>query len=404
MLITSIFHSIYCRAFQNALRWGSYFFNWDPPKILKGEGSLGRLPNNITQEGFKKPLLVTDQNLMKLGLLNPLIEGLDSAKISYVIFDQVRPNPTIDNAEELSTLYKTEACDCFIAFGGGSPIDCAKAAGLRIARPRTPLKLMQGVLKVRKKIPAIFAVPTTAGTGSEATIAAVVSNPSTHEKYAISDPVLRPRFAVLDPLVTLGLPGFITAATGVDALTHAVEAYIGYSNTKQTKKDALLACRLVFENLPLAYEDGSNIVARENMLLASHYGGLAFTRAYVGNVHAIAHKLGGFYNVPHGLANAVVLPYVLDFYGEKIYKQLSQMADVIGISGKDDAEKAKAFVQAVKDLNKSLGIPDKIKELKPEDIPEIAKAAMKEANPTYPVPVIMTTAQCEDLLQKLLVP
>lgn len=281
-------------------------------------------------------------------------------------------------------------------------MDCAKTAGVRLVRPRTSLSFLQGFFKVVRKVPAIFAVPTTAGTGSEATIAAVVSNPDTHEKYAISDPALRPRFAILDPLVTVGLPKHITSTTGMDALTHAVEAFIGRSNTRHTKKDALKACKLIFENLPTAYEDGQNLEARTNMLLASHYAGLAFTRAYVGYVHAIAHKLGGFYGVPHGLANAVILPYVLDYYGNKIYKQLAQLADAAGIKADDESEKAKAFINAIKDLNDSMQIPKTIRELREEDIPKLAKMAMKEGNPFYPVPVIMSRQDCEELLKKLL--
>ncbi|NLP48333.1 MAG: iron-containing alcohol dehydrogenase [Clostridiales bacterium] len=345
---------------------------------------------------------MTDKNLIELGLLDPLFESLQAEGLSYLVFDRVRPNPTLENADEVAALYKSEACDCFIAFGGGSPIDCAKSAGLRLVRPRTPLHLMQGVLKVFRKIPPIFAVPTTAGTGSEATVATVISNPEKQEKFAISDPALRPFCAVLDPLLTLGLPKHITATTGVDALTHAVEAYVGRSNTGQTRQDALLACRLIFENLPTACQDGGNLVARENMLVAAHHAGLAFTRAYVGYVHAIAHKLGGYYNVPHGLANAVILPYVLEFYGSKIDKQLAQIALAIGLEGPDDAHLARAFIEALKKLNHDLDIPHKIQELKAEDIPTLAKMALKEANPLYPVPVLMNQSQCEDLLKKLL--
>lgn len=268
-------------------------------------------------------------------------------------------------------------------------MDCAKGIGCRIARANKEIPKMKGVLKVMKKLPVIFAVPTTSGTGSEATLAAVISNSVTHEKYAINDPVLIPKYAVLDPSLTLKLPKHITSTTGMDALTHAVEAYIGSSNTELTKAMAIKATKLIFENLKNAYDNGEDIKARRNMQLASYYAGVAFTRAYVGNVHAIAHTLGGFYGVPHGLANAVILPHILDFYGEKAYVKLSELANAVGIKGTTEA-KAKQFIQAVKDMNAYMNIPTTIDGIKEEDIPTMVERAFKEANPLYPVPKIMS--------------
>ncbi|MGN0527192.1 MAG: iron-containing alcohol dehydrogenase, partial [Acutalibacteraceae bacterium] len=270
-------------------------------------------------------------------------------------------------------------------------------------RPNKTPSQMRGQLKVLKKIPPFFAVPTTAGTGSETTIAAVISNPDTHEKNAINDPCLRPMYAVLDPELTIGLPPHITSTTGIDALTHAVEAYIGLSNTKQTEEDARIATKLIFENIKTAYEDGKNIEARENMLVGSFHAGLAFTRAYVGYVHAIAHNLGGMYGIPHGLANAVILPYVLDYFGETAYKRLAELSDIAGTSGAacGDRDKAKNFIAAIRKLNSEMNIPDKFDCIKDEDIQLIAERALKEANPLYPVPKIMDIEDCKALIKKL---
>ncbi|MBR4767111.1 MAG: iron-containing alcohol dehydrogenase, partial [Clostridia bacterium] len=318
------------------------------------------------------------------------------------VYSGVCPNPTSDNVEEGFALYRENNCKALIAMGGGSPMDCAKAAGARVVKPNQSVQKMKGVLKVRKKLMPFFAVPTTAGTGSETTIAAVVSDPDTHEKYAINDLCLRPGYAILDPELTVGLPPHITSTTGMDALTHAVEAYIGRSNTKETAARAVQAVKLIFENLYNAYEDGKNIEARENMLLASHYAGIAFTRAYVGYVHAIGHNLGGMYGVPHGLAMSVILPYVLDYYGEAAYDRLADLADAVGIGGADNAEKAKKFIAAVRELNAKMNIPSSIDKIKEEDIPLIAERALAEGNPLYPVPKIMDKADCEALIKSLM--
>ena len=247
------------------------------------------------------------------------------------------------------------------------------------------------------------AIPTTAGTGSETTLAAVISNSETHEKYAINDHALIPEYALLDASLTLGLPPHITSTTGIDALTHAVEAYIGKGNTKQTKEMAEKAVKLIFENLVTAYQDGSNFEARENMLKGSFYAGAAFTRAYVGYVHAMAHTLGGFYHTPHGLANSVILPYVLEFFGESIYKKLAKLADIVGIKGDSDEQKAKAFIQAIKDMNNTMNIPDKFVDvIKEEDIPLMVDRAYAEAHPLYPVPKFMSKSQLAEMFRKLI--
>ena len=395
---------MYYRLYQGVFRVAVNFLDWTPPKIISGPGSVKKLPAVIKSKGLKKMMIVTDKGLMSLNLLDGLFEGLKAEGIDYVVYDKTQPNPSIDNIEEVRSLYLDNGCEGFIAFGGGSPMDCAKAAGARVVRPNKTVQKMRGQLKVIKKLPPFFAVPTTAGTGSETTLAAVVTDTKTHEKYALNDPRLRPGYAVLDPELTVGLPPHITSTTGMDALTHAVEAYIGHSNTKETSAKAEQATKMIFENLETAYNNGSDIHAREQMLLASHYAGIAFTRAYVGNVHAIAHNLGGFYGVPHGLANPIILPYVLDYYGDTAYERLARLSEFAGVAkdGQSDEEKAKAFIQEIRDMNARMNIPDKIDKIQESDIPTIAQRALKEANPLYPVPKIMDLEDCMGVIRRLM--
>jgi alcohol dehydrogenase class IV len=309
-------YKLYCRIYQGIFKLVAHFLPWRQPQLLEGENSTSLLPALIKSKGINSVLVVTDKGISSLGLMNNLLKGLSDEKIKYIVYDKTVPNPTIDNIEEALQVYKRKDCQGIIAFGGGSSMDCAKGVGARLAKPNKTIPQMKGVLKIRKNLPPLFAIPTTAGTGSETTIAAVVTNSKTHEKYAINDTSLIPHYAVLDPMLTLKLPPHITSTTGIDALTHAVEAYIGRSNTNETRKESRIAVKLIFDNVFEAYSNGSNITARSNMQKASFLAGLAFTRAYVGYVHAIAHTLGGFYSVPHGLANAIILPYVLEFYGE----------------------------------------------------------------------------------------
>ena len=391
----------YYRAYQKVMKVMLYFLDWSEPQLLTGPGSIRKLPAVIKEKGIGKVMIVTDKGLMSLNLLDGLFEELKNAGISYVVYDGVQPNPSIENIEEAREMFVSNGCEAMIAFGGGSPMDCAKAACARVVRPNKTIPQMRGVMKVMHKLPPFFAVPTTAGTGSETTVAAVVSNTQTHEKYAINDPCLRPKFAVLDPELTTGLPQKITSTTGLDALTHAVEAYIGKSNVPSTRDYAERATKLIFENLETCYNDGKNVEARGQMLLASFYAGMAFTRAYVGYVHAIAHNLGGMYGIPHGLANAVILPHMLDEYGSAIYPQLAKLADIVGIQGQTVEEKAKGFKAEIKAMNERMSIPTGFEQIKDEDIPTIVERAMKEAHPLYPTPVIFDADRLTQIVKKL---
>ena len=392
----NIFKKLYCRTFQVVFRIAIPILPYREPKILKDNKSVADI---FIENNINKVLLVTDKGISNLNLTAPLIKELKNSNIEVVVYDDTVANPTTKNVEDALSLYKQNECAGLIAFGGGSAMDCAKAVGARLARPKKTCGQMKGILKVLKKIPLLVAVPTTAGTGSETTLAAVITDAETRHKYAINDFPLIPRYALLDPTLTIGLPKHITATTGMDALTHAIEAYIGRSTTKQTRECSLKAVKLIFENLLTAYDDGENKTARESMLHASYLAGVAFTKSYVGYVHAIAHSLGGKYNIAHGLANAIILPYVLKKYGKHIYKKLWEMGVYAGLFTQSTPKEvgAKIFVEKVEEMNQKMDIGRTIAEINPQDIPELAKTAEKEANPLYPVPVLYTAEQLEKI-------
>ena len=386
----------YCRIFQAGFRLAMPFMPYREPEILD---SVDEVPALLDKLGTKSVLLVTDKMLRQFGATSNLEKRLEEATIKCVVYDETCPNPTVNNVEAARELYVKENCEALIAFGGGSSMDCAKAVGARIAYPHKSVNQMKGLLKVLKKIPTLIAVPTTAGTGSEVTITSVITNSEIKHKYTMNSFPLIPAYAVLDPEVTLTLPPHLTSTTGMDALTHAVEAYIGGSTTKETRTYAKEAVKLIFENLETAYADGKNELARRNMLRAAYIAGIAFSKSYVGYVHAVAHTLGGQYNVPHGLANAVLMPIVLDEYGESAYEKLHQLAVAGGIAKESDdvAESAKRFIQEIRDMNKRMNIPSGFENIVPSDIPMMADHADAEANPLYPVPKLMDAKELEKI-------
>lgn len=374
------------------------------PELYSGPGSIGQLPEIIKNNGVEKLLVVTDKGLTGLGLLDGLYDALKNEDIPYAVFDGVQPNPSIQNIEDGLEVYLSAGCDGIIAFGGGSPMDCAKIIAARASNPQKPVLKMRGKFRVWKKPPPIFAIPTTAGTGSETTIAAVISNPEAHEKFTILDLKLVPLVALLDPELMTGLPPHITSTTGMDALTHAVEAYISVHARKLTNADAEKAVKIIMTTLEDVYKDGSDLEKRNQLALASFHAGLAFTRAAVGYVHAIAHNFGGLYGVPHGLANAIVLPYILEFSLPEIEARLARLAIISELGSDDDPEAALArkFIEKVREMNRNMDIPTRVKELQEKDIPLITKRALAEASLDYPVPRLMSPEECESLLRKML--
>ena len=395
-------YKAYCRIFQAVLKAGNYFMGYRMPDYIEGPGCIKRMPELLKKDNVNNILLVTGPNITKRGLNRGLMEALDEAGISYTLFNHIGANPTSDMVEEGVKLYHEKGCQAIIAFGGGSPMDCAKGIGARIAQPNKSIAQLQGLLKVFKKIPVFYAVPTTAGSGSETTVAAVITDTATHHKAAIMDTHLIPRCAVLDPELTVGLPPFTTACTGMDALSHAVEAYTNHTyNTKLENDLAKQAVKLIYDNLLNAYKDGANIEARQNMQKAAFFAGRAFTRGCVGYVHAVGHTISGLYNIAHGLAMAVILPHVMRQYGPATYPRLAELADVCGIEGASNAERANRFILWIEDMNREMGLPTCLDMIKEQDIPQMIKWAMKEGNPLYPTPVTWTEADFRKLIDTL---
>lgn len=398
--IMNIFSKMYCRAFQGVMKLVQPLMPYREPKMLEGVENIASI---LIEKEISKVLLITGKDIRELGLTKSLEKSLKDNKIKYEVFDEVVPNPTTVNVENGLRIYIETGCQAIIALGGGSAMDCAKAIGARAVNPKKPLKKMRGLLKVKNPLPPLFAIPTTAGTGSETTVTAVITDNATHHKYTINDFDLIPQYAVLDPKLTIGLPPGLTATTGMDALTHAIEAFIGNSTTDSSRKNALEASRLIIENLPKVVADGKNERARSQMLRASYMAGLAFTRSYVGYNHAIAHTLGGKYGISHGLANAVLLPYMLAEYGDKIYKKIKVMAVYCNVARPYDNEQiaTSKFIRHIQEMNDEFRIPRTFDCIREEDIPSLAKLASSEANPLYPVPKLMSAKELEKMYYKI---
>ena len=392
-----------CRFCQFFIKIGYGFIRVPKQEIIDYTNCLVELPKKIKELGLKKPLIVTDTKLLALGVCNPLIDSCKANGVEYALFSNLIANPTCENAEDGYKCFMTNQCDCIIGFGGGSPIDTAKAIGAIAAKPKKNVRKFMGLLKIRKKIPTLFAIPTTAGTGSEATIASVLVDEKTSHKVAIMDPCLLPSYAILDPMLTVTLPPFMTGTTGMDALCHAIESYTNWKYCRKVEKEAAKkATKLIYDNLLVAYKNGADIEARHNMQLAALYAGKAFTRGSVGYVHAIGHTLSGLYGLPHGQVMAIILPKVLRKYGKSAEKRLAELADVCGINGISNEEKAKNLIIWIENANEIMGIGNSFEQLKKEDFEKIENWAIEEANPLYPCPQVWNKKDVEEILNELL--
>ncbi|MGB4985284.1 MAG: iron-containing alcohol dehydrogenase [Erysipelotrichaceae bacterium] len=381
---------IIARIYQFILKMGVKVIPYKKVKVIKGENSILKIKDVLIDNNINNVFIINGRTITKLGLLNPLIKLLDESQIKYTFYNKVSSDPTIDNILDCTNEYIKCEAQAIVAIGGGSILDCAKIANAKKVLVNKSIKDMRGIMKIHHKLPILIGVPTTAGTGSEVTLAAVVSDPNNKEKYAISDPCLICDYAILDPNLTLGLNPQLTSITGMDALSHSIEAYIGNSNTKQTKKDAFESINLIFDNLLIAYHDGSNIIARENMLYASLLAGQAFTKAYVGYVHAFAHAIGAYYHLPHGLAIAIVMPHILNSYGNKLEHKFDDF--------KMDHQ---TFINKIEMLNQEMNIPQYIEQIDLKDLDDLSNHIIKEANLLYPVPKIYNKTEIINLLKKI---
>ncbi len=391
----NIFFKAYCRLYQLLLKLSIPYLPYRTPKILNSYNDISLI---IKKNKLNNIFIVTGPNIYKKGLLNELENNLKQNNINYYIFNKTKSNPTINNVLEAKKEYIENKCSAIIAFGGGSPMDLAKILGASIVTNK-PINKMKGLLKIRKKLPLLIAIPTTAGSGSETTLAAVITDDN-HIKYPINDFCLIPKYVLLDYKLTLSLPKNITCTTGMDALTHAIEAYIGQSLTNETKMYSLKAIELILNNLFKAYQYNDE-EAKNNMLIASFYAGCAFTKSYVGYVHALAHAIGGKYNLPHGLLNAIILPKVLIKYDKSIYKKIAFIAKANNIATENDNNESSfnKFINYILELNNKMNIPTKINELNENDIHYLATLAFNEANPLYPVPKLFSIKDLEDILK-----
>lgn len=389
---------LYCRMYQSMMKVVSKLLPWKKQKLLNKVNGIQEVSEILRKEKIHHPLFITDNTMVKLKLSNKITDQLNM----YAIYSDTVANPTTTNVMEAYSIYLSKQCDGIIALGGGSVMDCAKGVAAKVVRPNKSILKLKGLLTIRKKIPFLLAIPTTAGTGSEVTVAAVISDEETHEKYFIIDPSLTPDYAILDPNLTLTLPKHITAETGMDALTHAIEAYIGKGGDQETNALAKKAVKKVFSNLLTCYHHPLDIQARGEMLLASYQAGLAFTKAYVGYVHALSHAIGGHYQLAHGYVNAIVLPYVLDYCKDAMIDKLSALYDVIKPEQQlSNSEKATSFIKEIRLLNQALNIPKHIPILDDKDFDMLIYRAYKEAHPLYPVPKIVTKKEFRHLLNQI---
>lgn len=395
------YKKIYYRIYQNIFKLALPLLPYRNPINLKDYDNIGNL---LINKKLNNILIITTQTFTKRNLLNDLFLSLNNNNIKYTIYDKTSPNPTSDNVELVRNIYLENNCQGIIAIGGGSAMDLAKIVGARIVKPKKPVRKMKGLLKIRKKLPLLIAIPTTAGSGSEVTVSAVITDSKTHHKYPINDFCLIPHYTLFDPKLLVNSPSTLTAETGMDALTHAVEAFIGNSTTKETRKMSLEAVKLIVNNLYNTYENNNDLDARYNMLKASSYAGIAFRKSYVGYVHAIAHTLGGKYNISHGQANAVILPYVLKSFGSKIYKKLAILSKYSGISNDKDSIETSAnkFIDWIININSKMNIPNSFEQIKEEDLDYMVNLCYKEAHPLYPVPVLLGHKELKEIYKLIM--
>lgn len=353
-----------------------------PSVNLIGKNSLNDAFDAMGNHGFKQALIVTDKVLISLGVVGRIQKMLLDRQIASVVYDGVQPNPTIINVDEGLAILQKNDCDCVISLGGGSPHDCGKGIAL-LATNRGQIADYEGLDRSKKPQLPMVAINTTAGTASEMTRFCIITDQARHVKMAIVDKNVTPMLSVNDPELMMGMPKSLTAATGMDALTHAIEAYVSTAATPITDACALKAIAMITQHLPHAVENGTNIQARDAMAYAQFLAGMAFNNASLGYVHAMAHQLGGFYNLPHGVCNAVLLPHVESFNSQAVPDRLKDCAAAMGIdvSNGSATQAAQACITAIRDLTVKVGIPSGLRDLnvKTEDIPTLAANALKDA-------------------------
>ena len=381
-----------------SLKLFTVLFPSEKPLLFTGVNSTIQLASLAQASGSKRPLLVTEKSLLKLGLLDGVLEYFKNEGCEVIVFDGIIPNPTYEVIEDGVRACEDNNCDSVFAIGGGSAIDAAKVIAACCSN-NVGVEQIVGLLKVKQPTLPFYVVPTTSGTGSEVTNVAVISEAKTHQKKFVVDPKLIPSAAALDANMLKSLPPHITAATGMDALTHAIESYSSINRFSDAERDAKLAIKLLLEHLPVVYEDGNNLEARELVALASFLAAYAFNKSGLGYVHAISHQISAHYNTPHGLTNAVILPRILRFNKPVCADRFANLERMLsGTSVGSDEQLADRFIERVDALGRQLNIPSGFKELETKHYDTITKNALKEAKSFYAVPRQMSPAQCKDIL------
>jgi len=378
------------------------FYPAPEPLVFQGTGSMEDLITHMKRMDLESVLLITTHSFVKNRRIDSVLKAFANARIRVEIFTGVPPNPSLDDVEKGSALCREKHCGAIYAMGGGSVIDAAKAMAAQVGN-HVPAKKLMGLFKVRRKALPLYVVPTTSGSGSEVTNAAVISDPVTHQKGFLFDHKVVPLAIALDPIASRSLPPSMTAATGMDALTHAIESYVSKISDEKAERMAISAISTIFEILPNVYTDGHDLSAREKMAVASYEAGIAFTRSGLGFVHAISHQLTAFYQIPHGVANAVILPHVLQISKPKITPALARLARVIGVGAadQDDDSLADMFIAAIEGLSAKLGLPNGFPEIREADMERIATNAIKEATFNFPVPMMLKPSDCKAILLRL---
>lgn len=372
------------------------------PKVFAGDGASLELARHITGEGAKAVLLITSPGMVKRGTVDPLVRSLKEGGAAVQIFDAVEPNPRVSTVEAAMQRYRADRCDAVLAFGGGSVLDAAKAVALGAANA-VPLAKLVGLFKAKRPAVPFYAIPTTAGSGSEVTSAALLTDDATHQKVMVIDHKIIPRAVALDPGPMVSMPAAITAETGADVLTHAIEAYVSRINPLASMRIAADAIALVFEHLPQAFAHGDDRTARAHLARASYDAGRAFNRMGLGFVHALSHQLTAHYDTPHGRTNAVLLPRVLQASRGKIAPALAALSRRLWPQEAPTAEDQAAtfFIERVKGLMQALELPSSIPEIQEKDLPDIIAKARKEAINSYPVAHLLSEYECHAVLQKV---
>ena len=395
--------TVYYKFMAFVVTWLLRLLPRNAPVVYKGVNSALVMCEQVAILGFTRVIIVTDNFLGGSGILDGIKSTLADTNVEFVVYDGVLPDPSFDQVQAGEALLRTEKCQAVIAVGGGSVLDAAKMMAMLHTNPG-PLEKFDGIQKCKKPGLPLFAVPTTAGTGSEITLAAIITDPVSHKKIPVVDSKMIPGYVALDAEIMKGMPPGITAATGMDALTHAVESYLSKASNEATEIQARAAIRLIFKYLVKAYKDGSDMEARDGMALASFYAGAAFGKTSVGYVHGIAHQLGRVCGTPHGNANAMVLPEVLAAYGDCVHQRLADLARLVnlGETGSSSSQLAGLFIQAIIDMRQEMDLPLQPQDLKLQDVPGIVEEALTEAGALYPVPRYMSADEVRNIVNGLL--